>query len=102
MSRADVVALERQPEEPDDSSEHDEVEEGSDVEFELDAEPEKSEGEEELERLVFGDTAGFKENLKSSALAKAESEDSDDGITGLEGLDDADVGQAFKTSRWPY
>lgn len=92
MSRADPVVLERQSDEQEHSSDNGEAEEDSDVDFQLDVEEEKSEAEEELERLVFGDTAGFKENLRSSALASAQLEDSDDGITGLEGLDDADVG----------
>ena len=64
--------------------------EDSDVEFVLDGEIEKDESEEELERIVFGDSAGFRSGLKEFALAKQEEEDVD--RSGLEGLDDADVG----------
>ena len=59
-------------------------------EGEYESEPEKSGTEEELEKLVFGDSAGFRHSLKSSALNAVE-EDADE-QTGLEGLDDADVG----------
>lgn len=72
-----------------------ESEEESDVDFELDGEPEKDDVEQELERLVFGDSAGFREGLREVALGEAESDGEDeDAATGFEGLDDADVGQA--------
>lgn len=56
----------------------------------------KDETELELERLVFGDSAGFREGLNGSALAVRESKDDDEQTHGLDGLDDADVGQALK------
>lgn len=75
-----------------------ESEEESDVDFELDGEPEKDDVEQELERLVFGDSAGFREGLREVALGEAESDGEDeDAATGFEGLDDADVGQARLT-----
>lgn len=70
------------------------MDDDSEVEFELVNEPEKDETEEELERLVFGDSAGFHKAIKSSALTEEELNEREDEITGLEGLDDADVGQA--------
>jgi U3 small nucleolar RNA-associated protein 18 len=62
-----------------------------------DGEPELiDEDELELERLVFGDSAGFREGLKGFTGDKARREEVvddslEDGATGLEGLDDADV-----------
>jgi U3 small nucleolar RNA-associated protein 18 len=60
----------------------------------------KDSTEEELERLVFGDSSGFRDGLRSFAqadqigkgkeLVLAE-EDVEDGQTGLENVDDADV-----------
>ena len=65
----------------------------SDVEFNLDGDLEKDDTEEELEQLVFGDSVGFRERLKSF---RDEDEAEDQDATGLEGLDDADVGQALR------
>ena len=66
-----------------------------DVDFDMESEAEKDETEEELEQLVFGDRAGFRERLKGfpqqDALEGAAEQDG----TGLEGLDDAEVGQAL-------
>jgi U3 small nucleolar RNA-associated protein 18 len=56
--------------------------------------------EEELERLVFGDSSGFRSGLKSFAQANQigkgkelvlAEEEAEDGQTGLENVDDADV-----------
>ena len=78
-------------------------EEHSDVEFEgfengIEIQ-EKDVDELELEKLVFGDSAGFQENLKAFTDLGALPEDSEQGIgeaepeeRGLEALDDADVG----------
>ena len=64
----------------------------SDVEVRI--EQEKDETEQELERLIFGDSAGFREGFKDVALQDSADEDVEEGEnTGLEGLDDADVGQ---------
>jgi len=59
---------------------------------------EKDMDELELEKLVFGDSAGFQENLKAFADLEALPEDVEQGIgeaepdeRGLEALDDADV-----------
>jgi hypothetical protein len=79
---------------------HDEIESESDVDFIMgddDDEPEeKDDEEEELERLVFGDNAGFREGLKDFTL---DGEDDDTlegaGRTGLEGMDDAAVGHVL-------
>ena len=78
-------------------SHKEEEEEGSEVEFEPESEPEKDETEEELEQLVFGDSAGFRERLKSFGQVAAEDSEDAQQTTGLEGLDDADVGQALST-----
>lgn len=68
-------------------------EDGSDVEFVTEAELEKDEAEEELERLVFGDSEGFREGLRDFKLDDEAEEDGDDSDgSGLEGMDDADVG----------
>jgi len=67
-----------------------EGEDESDVEFVLDGEVEKDETEQELERLVFGDSAGFRAGL---AQVEEDVEAGADEETGLAGLDDADVGQ---------
>lgn len=69
--------------------EHDE----SDVEFQLDGETRKSEDEEELERLVFGDATGFQRGLKDFKNRELDVRESADENTGLEGLEDADVGE---------
>ena len=72
-----------------------ESEDESDVEFKLDGEPEKDETEAELERLVFGDSAAFREGLKDFALEEQDLEEDEEQPSGFEGLDDADVGQAY-------
>lgn len=76
------------------SDEESEAEQESDVEINVDGEPEKDETEQELERLVFGDSAGFRDGLRESSDVEVEdSEQEEEGATGLEGLDDAQVGQ---------
>lgn len=76
----------------------DEDDDESNVEFKLDGEAEKDETEQELERLVFGDSAAFRDGLKDFALDEQASEEEDEEETapqtGLAGLDDADVGRA--------
>jgi U3 small nucleolar RNA-associated protein 18 len=66
---------------------------GSDVEFVTNGDLEKDEAEEELERLVFGDSEGFREGLKDFKLndEDVEEDEGSDAQGGLEGLDDADV-----------
>ena len=66
----------------------------SEVEFEVGSEPEKDDTEEELEQLVFGDSAGFRERLKDFQQQDGKEHEEEQDTTGLEGLDDADVGQA--------
>jgi U3 small nucleolar RNA-associated protein 18 len=64
------------------------------VEFVTEAELEKDEAEEELERLVFGDSEGFREGLRDFKLDDDEAEedgDESDAQDGLRGMDDADV-----------
>jgi U3 small nucleolar RNA-associated protein 18 len=79
---------------------------GSDVEFVTDGDREKDEAEEELERLVFGDSEGFREGLKDFKLNDEDAEEGEDGDAqgGLEGLDDADVcgTMDFQPSRLMY
>jgi len=72
-------------------------EEGSDVEFVTEAELEKDETEEELERLVFGDSEGFREGLRDFKLDddEAEEDGNDSDASGLEGMDDADVSHSL-------
>jgi hypothetical protein len=65
----------------------------SEAEIIVDGEIEKDETEEEeLERLVFGDSTGFREGLRDFD-AEDTSEPDYDATTGFEGLDDAQVGQ---------
>nr|OQO31750.1 hypothetical protein B0A51_00652 [Rachicladosporium sp. CCFEE 5018] len=68
-------------------------EDDSDVEFDLgdgdEEEEAKDEDEAELERLVFGDSKGFRENLKNFSLDSEKDDEDGAGETGLEGLDDA-------------
>lgn len=71
----------------------------SDIEFAIDEDAEKSETEEELERIIFGDSAGFRQGLKNSALERVDQEESSDDATGLEALADADVGQALDDAK---
>lgn len=73
---------------------HDASDEGSDVEFVTEGGLEKDEAEEELERLVFGDSEGFREGLRDFNLDDAEVEEGEDESAsedGLAGMDDADV-----------
>lgn len=79
---------------PSSHDEDDGQDEESDVEIEVgDGELEKDETEEELERLVFGDSSAWREGLRDSAPREGEEQEQDDGTTGLEGLDNAQVGQ---------
>jgi U3 small nucleolar RNA-associated protein 18 len=56
----------------DDDDDDDDDDESVDVKMDQDDDvPEKDDSEEELERLVFGDTAGFREGLRSFALEPA-------------------------------
>uniref|UniRef100_A0A2D3URM3 Related to UTP18 Possible U3 snoRNP protein involved in maturation of pre-18S rRNA n=1 Tax=Ramularia collo-cygni TaxID=112498 RepID=A0A2D3URM3_9PEZI len=73
--------VEMNDEEEGDSGEESE----SEVEIMLDNEIPKDETEAELERLVFGDSGAFREGLKDFNPDGEE----DDGVGGLEGLDDA-------------
>ncbi|KAK5129340.1 hypothetical protein LTR08_003570 [Meristemomyces frigidus] len=68
-------------------------EEDSDIDIMVDGEEDKDATEQELERLVFGDSAGFREGLRDFALDQQESgsESEEDAQAGLEGLDDADL-----------
>lgn len=74
---------------------------GSDVEITMERDPdEKDATEQELERLVFGDSAGFREGLRDFAVEEEEGSEEDveesAAETGLEGLDDADVGRRVR------
>ena len=71
---------------------------------------EKDEVEEELERLVFGDSAGFREGVRNFTAGAqqtkgskqdglGEEQDRDEG--GLEGLADADVGPKYARGGFP-
>jgi hypothetical protein len=94
MSRLEVTE-ETSPQSDGESEELDfNVEENnddSDIQIEVDNEVEKDESEEELEQLVFGDSKGFRSGLKTFTL---EQEDAAEVSTGIEGLNDAEVGQA--------
>jgi hypothetical protein len=70
----------------------DESEEESAVDFVMGGEPEKDEEELELERVLFGDSAGFRQGLGQIAAIDDEPAGEDEGTTGLQGLEDADVG----------
>lgn len=73
--------------EDEDEEEEEEQNKEQDEEIEID------EDERELERLVFGDRSGFRKNLQTfEEDVQAGQEVDEDGITGLEGLADADVG----------
>ena len=58
----------------------------------------KDDAEEELDRLVLGDSAGFFDNLRGQMDLDEESSNDEErgadleGDAGLEGVDDADVG----------
>ena len=93
MSRLNIQTTDREENESEMTTQSDN-EDGSVVEFEVDGEAEKSETEEELERLVFGDASAFRQGLKDFAGQVGEEEEAVHGSTGLEGLDDADVGEA--------
>lgn len=96
MSRLNAEPVRRQDDDYDDlDSEDMEENEASEVEFEVDAELEKDETEEELEQAVFGDSVGFRERLRSFVPEDGEGGKDSKQATGLEGLDDADVGQAL-------
>ncbi|KAF7185774.1 putative U3 small nucleolar RNA-associated protein 18 [Pseudocercospora fuligena] len=86
-----VKASKRQEivQQPTPPAQDEEMEDESDVEIVVDGEMEKDETEEELERLVFGDSAGFREGLKDFDAEEVEEQEEDG--TGLEGLDDAQL-----------
>lgn len=94
MSKLQANNAEHEDDEEQQSSAHEDAvdEDDSDGEFESDGEPEKDETEVELERLVFGDSAGFREGLRDFAREEREDEGAEEETTGLEGLDNADVG----------
>lgn len=79
---------------------HEGSEDGSDVEFVTEGELEKDAAEEELERLVFGDSEGFREGLRDFKLddGDMDEDEEEDGDTesGLEGMDDADVRETLE------
>lgn len=89
MSRLSIKAAQSQEdvEEEDVSQAEGDSYHESDVEISVESEAEQDETEEELEHLVFGDRAGFRERLKSFP-----NKDVSEDATGLEGLDDAEVG----------
>jgi hypothetical protein len=96
---------ERSQDEEEDEDGDVEMGEDEDDQFEdEDQEPEQiGEDELELERLVFGDSAGFRENLKGFKEDKARRKEGpddalEDGETGLEGVDDDDVSPIFGMS----
>ena len=95
MSRLDARSAQSKEDEAESDVEVFEEDEYNDLEVESDpeSEVEKDEIEEELEHLVFGDSAGFRERLQSFPHEGAAQDEQD--ITGLEGLDDAEVGQAL-------
>ena len=79
--------------------------ESSDLEFNLDAGLDKDETELELEKLIFGDSASFREGLKEFNLNKHEhgvEQEAEDERTGLEGLDDADVSKCLRITSVPF
>ncbi|KAK5705790.1 U3 snoRNP protein [Elasticomyces elasticus] len=89
MSKTKVKTVVQQPTPPAQEEEDD-----SDVEFVLDREPEKDAVELELERLVFGDSAGFRAGLGELAVQDGEDVEEDEGgeeATGYEGVEDADL-----------
>ena len=71
------------PERHSDPSSDEELSDAQDGDSDVDFEVEKDESEEELEHLVFGDSAGFRKGL--TAVADGRRHDR---------VDDADVGQA--------
>ena len=98
MSRMDTEMAELQEEAQEPFSAADPEEEDiSDVDINVGSEPERDEEEEELEQLVFGDSSGFRDHLKNFQQEAVDNAGDDQDITGLEGLDDGDVGQALST-----
>ena len=97
MSRLNVINTQprEDEEEPDVADVEEDEYDNSEVESDVESEAEKDETEEELERLVFGDSAGFRERLKSFPREDAAGSEYGQDITCLEGLDDAEVGQAL-------
>ncbi|KAI5363876.1 putative U3 small nucleolar RNA-associated protein [Septoria linicola] len=76
----------------DDDMDVDVEEDESEAEIVVDGEIEKDETEEELERLVFGDSVGFRDGLRDFDREDEQDEAADnDATTGLEGLDDAQL-----------
>lgn len=72
----------------------DEGEDFGDLEVKVGNQDEKDSTEEELERLVFGDSAGFRASLKKSkqiAKAEVQAEEEQEEDTGLGEAQDADV-----------
>lgn len=63
-----------------------------------DASEEKDEAEQELERLVFGDSEGFKDELKSFRNGTYTLEDDEEDEDDHAGIADADV----RTSRYTF
>jgi len=88
-SKAPKPTLVQQPTPPEQGD--DEVE--SDVEYGQEGGRLKDVTELELDRLVFGDSAGFRAELGDIELQEGVEQGADED-TGLGGLDDADVGQA--------
>ena len=84
-----------EPQELDFAQFEDEDEEPEDSDLDAHDPDEKDSTEEELEKLVFGDSAGFRASLKRSqqvAISSSQPEEADEkGETGLEETQDADV-----------
>lgn len=81
-------------------SEVEEDGDNSDFKIDIDNEIGKDESEEELEHLVFGDSKGFGSGLKTFLAEKDRQVDDNAQFgTGLEGLNDAEVGQALEWHR---
>lgn len=94
-SNVDEQIRREEPQEIDFAEFEEEKEEFGGFDEESVKEDEKDSTEEELERLVFGDSAGFRASLKKSKqLVKtdAQLEDAGEDGTGLEDAQDADVG----------
>ncbi|CAK1367395.1 putative U3 small nucleolar RNA-associated protein 18 [Cercospora beticola] len=88
----DVIQQPTPPAQDYDESEDVEMSDESEAEIVVDGEPEKDETEEELERLVFGDSTAFRDGLRDfDPEAEDENIADYDATTGLEGLDDAQL-----------